>query len=529
MKNDKSAVTGRRQLLAAAYPIQALKGWLSKHVLVPPGRQGIALFRSGKFELYPAGENRVITDLDRFKGDGAGFWAGYIPKDPFKATLTVANLLSGDDLLLDLSLLCTLEVQEPVRFFTEVVIPQGEIEVETFVIGADNVFQSFSNLIRNYSAQDLVDGNLDSEMVEKAFRAISPNLHDQGLILHSIDLVTCWRQEDRLLIEEKIFALDQKLADLEFEKKLADVENEQELNAFLEASGVQLPVSPRVIDKDQQEKAGSLYKTWIGGQKDGHQPGRNFRLKTLIKERLDDASGRKRTVYKPRWWLPRAIWIIVVVLAAIGLTVFLNQASQTLDWAGRNEFYIAIWLFALGAILDSVKALFKNWEKLFATDMAADDTVGLDQLRIKNRQVVNRIVRDQCDLELGIQKETINELRSRVFHAGDTDLALEMRRIEQKIENFQEKIKDNNFGAAPYLRSDIRISEKTWRTFMDNEEYLLIQVALLTEAAHHLQVLFSNSQLSHDPFQEYEAELDSFMKNFSVRGRILHTKELDQL
>jgi hypothetical protein len=79
------------------------------------------------------------------------------------------------------------------------------------------------------------------------------------------------------------------------------------------------------------------------------------------------------------------------------------------------------------------------------------------------------------------------------------------------------------------LRSDIRISEKTWRTFMDNEEYLLIQVALLTEAAHHLQVLFSNSQLSHDPFQEYEAELDSFMKNFSVRGRILHTKELDQL
>jgi hypothetical protein len=126
----------RRQLLAAAYPIQALKGWLSKHVVVPPGRQGIALFRSGKYELFSSGENRVITDLDRYKGDGAGFWAGYIPKEPFKATLTITNLLSGDDVLLDLSLLCTLEVQDPVRFFTEVVIPRREIPAEAFVIGA---------------------------------------------------------------------------------------------------------------------------------------------------------------------------------------------------------------------------------------------------------------------------------------------------------------------------------------------------------------------------------------------------------
>jgi hypothetical protein len=110
--------------------------------------------------------------------------------------------------------------------------------------------------------------------------------------------------------------------------------------------------------------------------------------------------------------------------------------------------------------------------------------IGLDQLRIKDRQVIDRIVREQCQLELGIQKETLNELRSRVFHAGDTDLALEMRQIEQKIEDFIAKTKDDNFGAAPYLRSDIRISEKTWLTFMDSEEILLIQAALLTENVH---------------------------------------------
>lgn len=529
MKNGKPEEKGRRQHLAAAYPIHELKGWLSKHLVVPPGRQGIALFRSGKYELFPAGENRVITDLDRIKGDGAGFWAGYIPKEQFTGALTVNNLLSGDDVLLDLSLLCTLDVQDAVRFFSETVIFQGEIPAGSFVIGADTVFQSFANVIRNYAAQDLVDGNLDTELVEKAYRALSPNLQDQGLILQSIDLVTCWRQEDRLLIEEQIFILDQKMADLAFDKKLAEVENEQELNAFLEANGVHLPASPRVIGKEIREKAGDLYKTWIGGQRVEQQPGRNFRLKNLIKQRLDDASERKHRVYKPRWWLPRTVWIIVVLATAIGLTVFLNHASQTLEWAGRNEFYIAIWLFALGAILDSVKALFKGWEKLFSMDIETANTIGLDQLRIKNRQVIDRLVREQSTLELGIQQETFNELRSRVFQAGDTDLALEMRRIEQKLDDFKEKIKDDNFGAAPYLKSDIRISEQTWFTFMDNEEYLLIQAALLTESAHSLQVLFTNAQLSHESFQEYEAELDSFIKNFSVRGRILHTKELDQL
>ena len=532
MKSDNTETKGRRQLLAAAYPIQALKGWLSKHVVVPPGRQGVALFRSGRYELFPAGENRVITDLDRFKGDGAGFWAGYIPKDPFKATLTITNLLSGDDVLMDLSLLCTLEVREPVRFFTEVVIPQREIPAEAFVIGADDLFKSFANLVRNYTAQDLVDGNLDSDLVQKAFLVISPNLQDQGLILLSIDLVTCWRQEDRLLIEEQIFLLEQKMADLAFEKQLSEVENQNELAAFLEANGVPLPASARLVktaEKGQQENAGNLYRAWVGGQREGHQPGRNFRLKSLIKQTLDDASDKKRNIYKPRWWLPRTIWMIVVLAIAIGLHILLTQASQNLEWAGRNEFYIAIWLFALGVVLESAAVLFKNWEKLFTSDIDTIDAIGLDQLRIKDRQVVSRIVREQCQLELGTQKETLNELRSRVFQAGDTDLALEMRRIEQKIDDFQEKIKDERFGAAPYLRSDIRISEKTWLTFMDNEEYLLIQAALLTENAHSLQVMFGNSQLSQESIQEFEVELDAFMKSFSVRGRILHTKELDQL
>jgi hypothetical protein len=532
MKTDKSAENEQRTLLAAAYPIQALKGWLSKHVDVPPGRQGIALFRSGKYELFSSGENRVITDLDRYKGLGAGFWAGYLPKEPFKATLTITNLLSGDDVLLDLSLLCTLEVHDPVRFFTEVVITRREIPAGSFVIGEAELFTAFANLVRKYAAQDLVDGNLDRDLVQKAFLVINPSLQDQGLSLETIDLVTCWRQEDRLAIEQHIFQLEQKMTDLQFEKKLAEAEDQNELNAFLEANGVDLPTPMRVVKSAQgegQENAGNIYKTWVGTQTEGQKPGRNFRLKSLlIKQTLDDANRKKRSAYKPRWWLPRTVWIIVVLAAAIGLTIFLNHASKTLEWAGRSEFYIAIWLFALGALLESAKALFKEWEKLFATDIDTVDMIGLDQLRIKDRQVIDRIVREQCQLELGIQRETLNELRSRVFHAGETDLALKMRQIEQKIEDFIAKTKDDNFGAAPYLRSDIRISEKTWLTFMDSEEILLIQAALLTENVHSLQVMFAHSQLNLDPVLEFEVDLDAFVKSFSVRGRILHTNELDQ-
>lgn len=533
MKNKNEQSNTQSLPLAIALPTSELKGWLSKHLEVPPGRLGIALFRNGKHQSFPSGENRVLTDLDRYKGDGAGFWAGYIPKEPFNALLTITNLVSGDEVLLDLSLLCSIKVNDPVRFFTEEVIPKRSIPSGTYMLGDPELFKSFSNLVRNYAAQDLVDGNLDADLVKRAYAAIGPIIQNQGLTLESINLVTCWRQEDRLVIEEQIFALQQKMADLEFDKKLAEIEDEDQLNTFLKMNDLDLAGSTRIAKSGEtgvKQKSGNLIKAWISGHGEERQPGRNFRIKSLvIKKALDEANHTKQTRYKPKWWLPRTLWIILVLLIATVLTIVLRRASVSMAWAGRSEFYIAIWMFAVGAVLESATVIFKNWEQLFNQDLDGLKTIGLDQLKLKDRGSVDRIVRDQCKMELGLQKDILNEVRSRVYHDGDTDLALEMRRIELKIEEFQDRVHDETFGAAPYLRSDVKISEETWVTQMDNEEYLLIRAALLSEEAHNLQVKFSQSQLDRDALREFETDLDAFYKAFAIRERVLHTSEMEPL
>ena len=101
-QNSKKERSERDQnMIAKAYQLHELKGWISKQLIVPPGRTGIAVFADGKTELFTSGENRVITDLDRFLGKGAGFWAGYIPSDTFTTSISVTNLLSGENKLLD--------------------------------------------------------------------------------------------------------------------------------------------------------------------------------------------------------------------------------------------------------------------------------------------------------------------------------------------------------------------------------------------------------------------------------------------
>lgn len=143
-KKVKEQVEQNSNLLAKAYPLQELKGWISKQLLVPPGKTGIAVFMDGKTELYTSGENQVITDLDRLMGKGAGFWAGYIPAENFNASISVTNLLSGDDKLLDLNILCDVTIENEKKFFLDVVVPQREIPNQTFVVDMPEVFTSFA-------------------------------------------------------------------------------------------------------------------------------------------------------------------------------------------------------------------------------------------------------------------------------------------------------------------------------------------------------------------------------------------------
>ena len=514
-------------LLAKAYPLQELKGWISKQLLVPPGKTGIAVFMDGKTELFTSGENQVLTDLDRLMGKGAGFWAGYIPAEHFNASISVTNLLSGDDKLLDLNILSDVTIENEKKFFLDVVVPQREIPNQAFVVDLPEVFSSFATLIRSYSADDLVSGQVDEDIASKAQTLLTITLPGKGIKLESVSLISIWNQEDRIAIEQQLLILDQKMKDLEFEKKLADVENKEELDQLLNNNGIKLTQQATILPVGNAGENQSKIKDWIHGLANDDQPGHNFRLKSLlVKKEFDSASPKKNPILK-NWWVPRIIWMLVVILGAIGATYYLNQASEKIEWIGQTEFYVAIWMFALGVLIESVSKLFKQWESFFADVEKPSNILGLDNVRFKEKGVIDQIVREQSEMELSMQRDILNELRSRVYRSGNEDLALEMKRIERKLEAFIPKIRDTNIGRPIYLREDVKLSKTGWNLLMDEEEVLLVKAALLSEETQSLQVAANIPDQVSSKISEYETNLDMFTNAFIGRERILHSESIN--
>lgn len=522
-KKENTQTNTSKFYLAKAYQLKDLKGWISKKLIVPPGCTGIALFRDGKTDRFSPGENRVITDLDRFLGKGAGFWAGYIPGDKFSTAISVSNLISGDNKLIDLNLLCEVAVEDEKRFFIETVIPQGEISNQPLVLDLPDLFYALASMVRNYTADDLTGGLINSEISEKAQSLLCKMLPIKGIKFESIILMSLWNQEDRLAIEEQVFLLNQKLQDLELEKRLAQAENKEDFIKILNENGVKMPKTAGFFQFNDSEKS-EIIKDWAEGMTSRRQPGHNFRLRSLlIKNEMDHAKHTRAPILK-NWWVPRVIWIIFVVLAAIGATYYLKRASLQYEWLNRSEFFVTIWMFVLAAIIESVTKLFKQWENFFSDVPKPPNLLGLDDIKFKDYETIDSIIRDQSHLELTRQWEILNELRGKVYRAGDEDTALDMKQLELKLEGFLPKLKDQKVGKPVYLLDDIKLTKSSWSFLMDQEEVLLVKAALLTQSAQAIQADALGSKPIAENLGNYEAELDIFISDFIGRTRILHAQ-----
>lgn len=512
--------------LAKAFQIEDLPGWLSKTLNVPPGRTGISIFRDGRHDLYTPGENRVISKLDRLRGKGAGFWAGYIPSEKFNASVSISNLLSGDDKLLDLNILCAVAVEDEVRFFQEVVIPQGEISTNNLVIDLPELYQTFASMVRNYAADDLTSGNLELEFAQKATTLLVNLLPNKGVRFEDILVISLWGQEERIAIQQQVLKLNQKLEDLEFEQKVAQAENEAELEKILKDNGVVLPKKAQLFPLNFEKKNQTKLKDWAETVTNDTQPGHNFRLRSLLVKKEIDAGNRPDSPILNNWWVPRVIWIVVVIICAVLATYFMLKGSSKFEWLTRSEFYVSIWMFVLAVVIESVSKLFKQWEGYFAVVKKPVDLLGLDNIKFKDCQTIDRVIREQSQMELNRQWEILNELRGKIYRAGDEDLALEIKQVERKHEEFLPKLKDARVGKPVYLMEDIKLTKASWSLLMDKDEVLLIKAAMLTQSAQEIQNADSDSKSIHDLIQKYEAELDVFISDFVGRSRILNTESL---
>jgi hypothetical protein len=517
--------------LGRAFRLKELPGLIAKSMDVPPRRQGVVIYANEKIRLLPPGRQRILSPLERLRGLGAGLNAGYVPAGGFTAWFKASNLLSGDGELIDAGLLCEVQPAEPAAFFREIVLPRGVVHAEGIDLGSEPVFHALEALVQRYAALDLARSLPTERLLPEVLSYIGPALAAQSLRLSGIHFLSFHPSNQRAEIAEKALALDERLQDAAMQQKMLAVENQAQFEdfvrqldpAFLEDAGLRLGSPPEpgpAANNGQKIPFADRLRSALKLETKSGQP---WRITQLWRKQAPAAAQTPaRRPRNTRWWLPRTIWIGIVLLTVYLLTSFVFNLSERLGWENPWEVLSVLWAFGLGAVLESIKALYEKREEIGERPFTEAGTTFLDDLTRNNRERIDALVRESCGRELAHSREMLNELRGRVYRQGDEDLALKLRTLEQKFERAQSQILDPRFGAAPYL-GDLKINRRTWEEMLDFDEELLVRAAALAEDARRIQQDLSLAQPDPGLLDAQQDRLDGFLHQFETRSRALRS------
>jgi hypothetical protein len=445
--------------VARSYTLMELTGWFGKWFHIPEGTQGIMIDASGNYKLFPPGKRPEIRPWARLTGKGIGVHLGYYPPGPFELPARINNVLCGDDELVDVTLNLFVKVIDPVHFFKRVVMPVGEL-LEFPDIGRDSLHDEVQKVIGQYARVDVIHNVPTSSLVNQIREKITGILNWMGLDLLDIPLLFFRQTEDRLMISDK----------------LAEIESRMDNSAPTEMDTVQLEKITRemlpdssdlrlVGNKSLKETMNNLKKL----RRIENLPKRHWLLRSLNTPELDGMDNKTRITLRKIQSL-QTNWIIFLLILGGAITYFLLKLD--LNNSEIIAFLVGTWGTILSFILASLKKLVEKKESILLGGSRIADLEKSLLVSHEDRKEVDHLVRHQCGTELKRAFEIINELRSRVYRAGEVDLALALKGFELELEEKQTKIQSSNF-CSPFYLSGLPISESEWKSILDQEEEVL--------------------------------------------------------
>jgi hypothetical protein len=523
--SDKSNTTP----LAKHDKLTDLPGRFGKSIEVPPGRQGVVI-KDGVPETYPSGRHQITSPLEWARGVGSGLTVGYVPGEPFTVRVKAENLLSADRELMDASLLCEVEIVDAARFFTQVVLPQGEISGENLDLPSEGAFEALGTLTRQYASGDLVRGVAIENMLSQIRLQLEAVFNGHGLYLDYVLLISFWRSSDRALAAEKALLVQDRLRDVELQNRMAEVESDIQFQDFVNQLEPELtekvglhPVVETAPEDEDSEKGTTIldsFRTWIKFESNKDETGRHFRIDGLFKRLGKDsplpALGRRRRA--GRWWLPRVLWMGFVVFIAFVLTMIVNWIAGSANWGDRWQFYLGVWGFAAIAILESLRTLFQKREEMESQRWTEAGYTFVDDLVGNDRLQADKLVRNQCQREVENAQAVLNDLRSRVYKRGEEDTALQIRSLEKKLGRVREEVLNPRVGQPPYM-TDLKINRKLWLEMLDYDEQILVRASALGADAQELQQKYAQGQFDVHHLEQLEGRLDAFLHYFKSRSQ----------
>jgi len=527
--------------LAKAYRAKDLPGYWVRTLEVPAGRKGIVLQTSGQHRMLPPGRHVVLVILTRLLGSGSGLSAGYIPEQPFAAFIKATNLLSGDDELVDASMLCLVTVADPVVFFRSQVLPLKEISAEGLKLSPHLIAENLIPLVRRYAASDLSAGLPTDYLLDQVSELVEHQLSEQGLKLNAIKMLSFIRADDRLEIASKLQKLEEKLAGIQMDAQLASLENQAQLDDFIRQmhSDIGIPAGLRPIyeasngnmnkssipQKIKEKLIGTL-NTWLQQHPLEQSTDQAWRILGMLKkenpqQKEKNAAASQRAL--SAWLRKRALLVSGMILGGCVLSVLIFALTVKATDGVRWGLLFILWGPILAVIAQNIVKVFRKQTELQDTYWDTAGIVKIDDLARGKKDRVDQLVREQIDQELSHISEMMIACRSKAYRSGDEPLAIRFMELTRRLESHRAQIQNPEFGAAPYLK-DFKINPEALGQMLDYDEGLLVQIANHAEYAHILQQKVISGGMVDADLTTLESRLETFEHAFARRARAMQSK-----
>ena len=497
--------------VAKSYAPYELRGWLKKAVNIPPGKIGIVLYGNGVQKILPAGKSLLLNPYTRLRGDGVGMLVGFVPESPFDLGARFESLLTGDDELLDLQMLMSFELIDTARFFTSLVVPVKEL-VELPDFGIKPFKQSIAGVISQFEREDLLyhipTENLASEISASLARLV-PKF---GIRLKSISYLLMTRPEDRMIIGEKLEQLAGSLDTIQQEQAIADINNKQ----LSETKVGFFPVTFSMRSMERKPLA-EILEDIRNSRALENKSRSHWLLRSLQAPQAEEMSqGEIQQIRSFRAMEFR--WIFIFIAIGSIITYFLYRSRIDINNVEIIGLLVSIWgtIFTLAII--RLKKIVEKQELLHSRNSAWASVDNIRYINNKDKREIDKLVRNHCVKELAHTQEILNKVRKHFYDTGNTELALQIKQLEQKLEEQRTTILSPGF-VSPFYIADASVRESDWNRILDQEEDILILAKNFGEMAEKLRL--SLTEVSKEDVNKVELLAATLEDQMYARSRLV--------
>ena len=358
-------------------------------------------------------------------------------------------------------------VKQPQQFFQSMVIPSGEIPSEGFRLPLPGLETKLVQLARRYEANDLSAGLPTEFLLDEITDLLAHQLAEKGLELAAIRVLSFIQASDRVEIADKLQQLEENLEDVGFDEWLASANNQQELDERLRQGqpeqGLPAGVRPVVETAAPQPE----------GQPKGTPQKAADGLIGSLKAWLGQRPGEKS----------------------------LEQAKHVMALLNQG----------------------KPEPEALTRDRPANTEIKLRELFNGNKQLTDRLVRKQVDLELAHVADMLLDCRGKTYRNGDEPTAIQFMQMQRSLERQREHLQDPEFGTPAYVTAP-NLSATALGQMLAYDEGLLVQIANHSEFAHILQQRVTTGEPVDEQMNILASRLSTFEHAFARRSRLIQLK-----